>query len=411
VLKEDVSLPSAEGDLPLLRTSLLTGGGDKPYAVGLTGALLAEGICLDVIGSDDLEGAEIFQDQQVRFKNFRGNQDPNVSWIQKAVRVCRYYLRLFRYTGCTDARVFHILWANRLIIVDRVLLIWWYRLFGKKLVFTAHNVNEGERDETDGIINRLTLRALYRRVDHVFVHTEKIKAQLAAEFNLADTKVSVIPFGINNTLPRSTLTPAEAKAQCGFATCDKIALCFGNIAPYKGLEHAVLAMGRVRQREPDVKLIIAGRVKGCASYWMEVQETITREGLGDHLVCRTEYIPDDEVERLFKAADVLILPYRFIYQSGVLFLAYSFGLPVIATDVGSLREHIIEGETGFICQPENPGSLADAMVRYFGSDLYKRLDESRMHIIDYGNTKYSWDEVGRRTRRVYEELCRDAYPK
>ena len=67
-----------------------------------------------------------------------------------------------------------------------------------------------------------------------------------------------------------------------------------------------------------------------------------------------EFIPDEETEIYFKAADVLVLPYRHIYQSGVLFLGYSFGLPVLAADVGSLKDEIVEGKTGFVFRPEDP---------------------------------------------------------
>ena len=73
---------------------------------------------------------------------------------------------------------------------------------------------------------------------------------------------------------------------------------------------------------------------------------------------RAEYIPDDETELYFKAADVLVLPYRHIYQSGVLFLGYSFGLPVLAADVGALKEEIVEGKTGFVFKPEDSVDLA-----------------------------------------------------
>ena len=55
---------------------------------------------------------------------------------------------------------------------------------------------------------------------------------------------------------------------------------------------------------------------------------------GGEYCSRPEFIPDDETEIYFKAADVLVLPYRDIYQSGVLFLGHSFGLPVLAADVG-----------------------------------------------------------------------------
>ena len=68
------------------------------------------------------------------------------------------------------------------------------------------------------------------------------------------------------------------------------------------------------------------------------------------MILKIEYVPDAETEVYFKAADVLALPYTHIFQSGVLSLGYGFGLPVIAADVGSLKEEIIEGKTG-LCVP------------------------------------------------------------
>ena len=87
---------------------------------------------------------------------------------------------------------------------------------------------------------------------------------------------------------------------------------------------------------------------------------------------RIEYIPDEETELFFKAADVLILPYTHVFQSGVLFLGYSFGLPAIAADVGNLKEEIIEGETGFVFKPQDSSDLAKT-IRYFNSELFRNL--------------------------------------
>jgi glycosyltransferase involved in cell wall biosynthesis len=87
----------------------------------------------------------------------------------------------------------------------------------------------------------------------------------------------------------------------------------------------------------------------------------------------------------------------------VLFLAYSFGLPVIASDVGSLREDVVEGETGFICRPEDPLDLAKKIERYFASSLYRNLDSRRGQIREYIQERHSWDAVGERTRSVYAE--------
>jgi glycosyltransferase involved in cell wall biosynthesis len=101
------------------------------------------------------------------------------------------------------------------------------------------------------------------------------------------------------------------------------------------------------------------------------------------------------------------MPYRNIFQSGVLFLAYRFGLPVIATDVGSLREDVIEGKTGHICKPEDPDDLAKTIGRYFASDLFKDLENRRQQIRDYAHQRYSWSRIGEMTRKVYEKVMKE----
>lgn len=324
---------------------------------------------------------------------------------QKMGRIGRYYWQLLKYTITSDAIIFHILWANRFIILDRVLMNLYYKLMGKKIVFTAHNVNEKQRDNCDNIYNRLTLKVLYALVDHVFVHTQPMKTQLIDEFGVREDKVSVIPFGINNTLPNTSLTGREARHKLGLRNDDKVLLFFGRVANYKGLEYAVDALYRLVKNDDRFRLVVAGRIeKGCENYWSTIESVIEQYGLNKQVVKRIDFIPDDEVEIFFKSADVLILPYKAIFQSGLQFLAYSFGLPVIATDIGSFREDIVEGKTGMVCRPEDADDLADKILAYFRSDLFNNPQQARREIMDYGNRKYSWEEVGNITCAIYERL-------
>ena len=110
------------------------------------------------------------------------------------------------------------------------------------------------------------------------------------------------------------------------------------------------------------------------------------------------------MELYLKAADVLVLPYKEIFQSGVLFLAYSFGLPVVATDVGSFREEIVEGSTGFLSKPGDPAELSKAIETYFVSDLYRNLKVRRQDIKDYAEANHSWSAVADLTRNAYAEM-------
>jgi glycosyltransferase involved in cell wall biosynthesis len=122
------------------------------------------------------------------------------------------------------------------------------------------------------------------------------------------------------------------------------------------------------------------------------------------VVQKIEFVPDEDTELYFKAADVLALPYTEVYQSGVLFLGYSFGLPVVATDVGSVRDEVITGRTGYLCEPRDAAGLADAIDSYFRSDLFRSLNSRRRQIQDYARARHSWDVVGATTMGVYANL-------
>lgn len=387
------------------RVGLLTGGADKPYALGLASSLIAQGVAFDFIGSNEVDGPELHRSPRVRFLNLRGDQSPDVSLAKKVMRILIFYYRLLRYVTGTEVRVLHILWNNKLEVLDRTLILLYYRSLGKRLAFTAHNVNIRRRDGNDSWLNRATLRIQYRLVDHIFVHTEQMRRELQSDFNVPERKITVIPFGINNTVPNTDLTPVAAKRRLGLTTNHKVILFFGLITPYKGLEYLVEALTLEVRYCEGIRLIIAGKVnRGCEDYWSEIQRRIVSGGIKEQITERIQHIPDEEVELYFKAADVLVVPYTHIYQSGVLLLAYSFGLPVIATDVGSLKQDVIEGRTGFVCKPRDPADLARSLEAYFSSALYRQLDTRRQEIKEFADEKYSWAKVGQITFGVYTNL-------
>lgn len=381
--------------------ALLTGGGDKPYALGLAFALLQKGRCFEFVGSDDLDVAELREQERVRFYNLRGDQNPKAGLARKAGRILEYYFRLIRFSFRSEARVFHLLWNNKFELFDRTLLMLYYRLLGKRVVMTIHNVNKAARDNCDHALNRWTLRLQYWLCDHLFVHTNRMKQELCEQFEVPPERIREIPFGINETVPATDLGVADAKARLGLGREEKSVLFFGNIAPYKGLEYLVEAMIALRAEDASYRLVIAGRPKGAEGYWEGIERRIDQGGLGGSTIRRIEYVPDEETEIYFKAADVLVLPYTQIFQSGVLFLGYHFGLPTIAADVGSLRDDIVEGETGLICRPADPEDLARALRDYFAGSLYADLTGQRPRIRRYAAEKYSWDRVGGITEEVY----------
>ena len=184
--------PSSVLRPPSIRVALLTGGGDKPYALGMAAALTSAGIHVDFVGSDDLSVPELLANPRLNFLNLRGDQREDASTKAKVLRVLKYYARLIGYAAKAKPRLFHILWNNKFQLFDCTLLMLYYKLLSKRVVFTAHNVNAGKRDRNDSWLNRISLKIQYSLCDHVFVHTDGMKSEMTSEFRIPESKVSVI---------------------------------------------------------------------------------------------------------------------------------------------------------------------------------------------------------------------------
>jgi glycosyltransferase involved in cell wall biosynthesis len=385
--------------------ALLTGGVDRHYAYGLAMALLSKNVCLDLIGSDEVDSPEMHGNPNLKFYNLWPARRKRTTLFSKLSRTLRHYASLIQYAAAAKPDVFHILWNSKVQFIDRTLMMLYYKALGKKTVLTAHNVNQAKRDSKDSLINRTTLRIQYRLADHLFVHTQKMKEELIKQFGVLDRSVTVIRYPINNAFPNTALTPQNARHRLRILEDEKTILFFGRIKAYKGIEHLLTACQQLMANDANYRLIIAGEAqRGDEKYLDELRAAVTSEIDRGQIILKAQFIPDKEMELYLKCADVLVLPYNQIFQSGVLFLAYSFGLPVIATDVGSFREEIIEGITGYLCRPADAVDLAATIKTYFASDLYRNLATRRQEIKDYAYVHHSWDAVAELTRNVYTEL-------
>jgi D-inositol-3-phosphate glycosyltransferase len=288
-----------------VHVTLLTGGSDRPYALGMASALVNRGIAVDFIGSDELDAPELREAPLVRFFNLRGDQSENAPFHRKFVRIVTYYARLLEYVLRSRPKVFHILWNNKFEHFDRTLLMLYYRLLGKRIVFTAHNVNMRKRDGRDSWLNRLSLGIQYRLCHQIFVHTAAMKGELVTDFAIPPSRVTVIPFGINNTCPSTPLDRQQARERVGMDPSEKVLLFFGQIAPYKGLEYLISAFSDLGKDDAGYRLLIAGKIKkGHAAYWSEIQSRIHESGIRGQMVTRLEHIPDEEVELYFTFSKV-----------------------------------------------------------------------------------------------------------
>lgn len=387
--------------LPSFRVSLLTGGIEKHYPSELSTALAAKGVSVDVICDTDMDTPEMRGLSKLRLLplyHVRWPRNP----VRKLLSCLRVYGRLIRYTAKSSAPIIHILWNYKIPAFDRTMLLFYYKLLGKQVVFTAHNVNAAERDGVDSWWNRWTLRIQYTLVDRIVVHTALMKKQLQDRFGVSAQKIAVIPHGVHSLVPNSSLTTADARRQLCIEPHHRTVLFFGRIVPYKGIHYLVQAFESLALRDPSYRLLIAGEpMRESEQQWNSIRSAIGQSPMREQVIQHIRYIEDNDIELYFKAADVLILPYTGIFQSGVLFMSYSFGLPVIATDVGSFAEDIVPGSTGFLCRPQDPADLARTIEAFFSSDLFVERDKRRSDIQRIIRETNSWDIVAGKTADAY----------
>jgi D-inositol-3-phosphate glycosyltransferase len=391
-----------------MKVALLTGGKDPHYVRGLLRELAARNVDVVVVGNEELADCHDPRGR-VEVHNLIGSRDPDPTdgLAAKAWRVVGYYLRVLLFAARTDARLFHVLWFRKFPIVERTVLNGYFKLLRKKLVLTAHNVDERARNGTrPTLTDSLSLAFLYKTVDHIFVHTDKMKLELAEKFGVAERKVTVVPLGVNDAIPTANGSRTAARQRFGLNPDARVLLCFGQIAPYKGIEDLLHALAILVREDPSFTVVLAGRVKDGSSepYWRGIELLIEELGLTDHVRKEIRYIPDDEVGLLFRASDIAVLPYRRVYQSGVLTLSYAQGVPVIAADVGSFRQHIVEGETGLVFKPGDVPDLVSKIRTFFAADGLADSESKRGRLREFAEAQFSWTSNVERTCAVYDRV-------
>jgi glycosyltransferase involved in cell wall biosynthesis len=270
------------------------------------------------------------------------------------------------------------------------------RRLGVPLVATAHQVTPHEPIAfQDAIYNRI-----HGLPDLVIAHSEVDQARLGDEFGLDADRVAVIPHGDYGFFADTADPPDRhvARARLGLGADEPVALFFGYLREYKGLDVLLDAWPGVAAAVPDARLLIAGDPVQLAA---DRREELRRRADDVGAVHHFDYVPFDEVGGYFAAADLLVLPYRRISQSGVLYLALALGVPVVATEVGAWPEMLADGDSALLVPPESPAELTAAVARAFGDpELRSRLADGGRRIA----AAHSWPAVAESTEAAFRSL-------
>lgn len=244
------------------------------------------------------------------------------------------------------------------------------------LVLTVHDVIPHPGQTPKSLSRRLMERVWERRVTGFIVHGEDLRPLLEAR--VGARPVAVVPHGVS---PEERPDPVPAAPTILF---------FGRLEPYKGLGVLMEAMRSVWEVRPDARLVVAGR--GQAE--PEVADDPRIQKLA-------RYVPEAEVNQLFRDAKLVVAPYTEGSQSGVVSLACARGIPAVVSDVGALPSLVVDSSQVV------PRGDAQALARA----LVKNLDhgaELREAVHQKARSELSWLAAARLTKQFYEQLLSDS---
>ncbi len=368
--------------------------GNEFYDFGLCKAVSDEGIDVTLYTCDEttLDTKHPFRFTVKKF--YRGIYGS----APKIIRGIRYIIGALRTashakrsgSSLVHFHIYHF--ANR-----EFLNLFLFRRNGFKVVATIHDVESFE--DFGKRINKSKYRKFEKRIDHVIVHSPFALDSLTKYFTqFPKEKIHLVPHGDTDFIYQINCSQSEARKKLNLPQGKKLILFFGQIKKVKGVDVLLKAYIKVREKFADTKLVIAG------SPWKmetdELEKIIHQHHLEEDCILNFSYIPNELVPYYYKAADIVVLPYRKIYSSSVMTRSLDYGSAVITSDLDTFKRIIVHGENGLLFQSENDADLAEKIVELLQNPSL--IETIRVNAKKTIEDKFSWKLIGRQMNDIYK---------
>jgi len=322
------------------------------------------------------------------FHGIYGQRHPAIRGLQ--------FLRCL-FTAYADAvrrraDVVHVqLWQHDIREIAQVALA---KLVRKNVVITVHDiVNYGTTKRARN------LKWMMSNASGIIVHNQYCYDLLTSSYHPA-TLIAVIPH-VNQAGSLGDLPDrASARHRLNLPSDTTIFLFFGNCREEKGLDLALRAIGRLKDHHDDVLLVTGGKMKAHEEAFF--RDLAAELGLGDHLRMDVGLIPDDEALDYYRAADVIMIPYRQVYESGVAITAATCARAALASDLPPLLEATENGRLGLHFRSDDVEDLARVMERALS--MGGELDELGAKTREKALRERDPDVVGAKTFALYQQI-------
>lgn len=260
--------------------------------------------------------------------------------------------------------------------------------YGLDVPIVAHH-HHLDPSPLNGLIERRVIDA----VDRVVVGSDFARRQLASELGTRVDHVDVVPYGVDT---RFAPRPPRADLRARYGLGDHpVVLFLGGLKPRKNLFALLDAWAPVAAALPAARLLVAGGGPLLAA----LRRHAAARGV-EASVAFTGYVPESEKADHFNLADVFFFPSSMEGFGLSVVEAMASGLPVVASDRGSIPELFTDGEGGFLCDPGAPARFTERLLLLLGDPaLRAKLAAAN---VERTEQAFRWDRCVDATRRVYE---------
>ena len=315
-----------------------------------------------------------------RTLNLRGSQDNKRAKWKKRVNLLRYHLSLLWHVAFTRPLTVHVMGLIWPPLFVGVLEALWYRAFARHYVLTVHDLLPHDHVTA---ADRLLFHWSFRLAQTLVVHTTKMRDALIEQHGIAPERIIVMEHGIE---PIAATVRAPRRADDTWNI-----LFFGKVMRYKGVDILLEALAEL---PVDARLVIAG-VGVEPALTRELEAAMADHPRREHITWHNRFIEESELPGLFGTADVVVLPYRKIDQSGILFQALRYGVPLVATRVGTF-EHYVSEDVGELAASIDSTAFREAMMR-----LNQRRAALTRDRVSGAGRRYEWQHTVKALAALY----------
>jgi len=262
---------------------------------------------------------------------------------------------------------------------------------GIKIFYTFHDVESFEEFQAGEEV----LKLLYSLADVATIGNEQEKQKLLDKFNFPKNRLAIARHGIYSIFDFKKFDQKSARQHLGIPLNKKVILCFGILRPYKGFDDVILAMPEIIKHHPESFLYISAgtRVFGGPE---ELQNLIKKTKIQKFSKTNFDFVLSDQIEAIFKASDIVILPYRQVSQSGILNIALYFQKPLIISNL-FVEAKKIENNYGLVIAPAKPQEIVRAVTKLVEDQSLCQKFSQNMQI-------FQQDKTWRETADTYKKM-------